>query len=460
MRQEYISSLGILDKINELVPYENFKLKEKIDVIIHDHNFLCHCGKLSKFGSEYCSLSCRNKDKKIRKKIGEKNRENKVSRAAKMKETLLEKYGVTAVQSIPTAKEKTKQKKEIYYKNVIEQTFSKYGVNLEIMSDTKFLEPICKEVSLNTISNKFFNNMPNMTIKRHFDRIGFDYNPLSNSSLGERNLGNWIKSLGFVIETTNRSIIKPKELDIYIPMKKLAIEFNGVYYHSTVKVNKEYHKNKLDMCEKEGVKLIQIFEDEWYFKEPIVKSLLKSKLGLIENKIYARNCTFKKVSKKEADGFLNDNHMQGKAIGTTYGLYYKEKLVCVMTVGKSRYYKEKHEIIRFCSILETIIVGGFTKLLSNVKRELNVQEFYTYADLRYSDGSTYEKNGKYIKTTEPGYFWCKGNSVKRISRYQTQKSKLKDFLKEKFDPSLTEKENMENAGYEKVYDCGHKLYVV
>jgi hypothetical protein len=77
-----------------------------------------------------------------------------------------------------------------------------------------------------------------------------------------------------------------------------------------------------------------------------------------------------------------------------------------------------------------------------------------------SDKKIDARKCRFVKETTPGYFWFHSSSVKRISRYQTQKRKLKKLLGVKFDAALTEEENMVNAGYMKIYDAGHKLYVI
>lgn len=458
MRQEYIKSAGLLDFILEEVPYDNFKLSEKIDVLIHNHTALCHCGKLSKFNSKFCSLICRNKSPDIRKSISEKNKKNKVSRANKMKQTLFEKYGMTAVQSIPEAQAKTKIEKQKYYDTVNRETFESRGLDYDMFCDPNYLSSlVTSSISLHTLSSKHFKDMPVTTIVRHYNKIGVECPKEKSGSAGEKHLFDWITNeLKFEALSNDRQIIKPKELDIYIPSKKIAIEFNGVFYH---KNDKNYHLNKTVACEQQGIQLIHIFEDEWYFKEEIVKSIIKAKLGRSTNKIYARKCTIQRVSNKEAKEFLEKTHIQGQINGKHFGLFCNGKLVSIMTVGKCRYYLG-YEILRFSSQLDTIVVGAFNKLLKYVKKEIEVNKLYTYADLRYSTGSTYSKFGVFVKQSEPGYFWCRTSTVKRYSRYQTQKHKLKDFLKEKYDPNLTENANMIAAGYEKIYDCGQRLYLV
>ena len=248
MHASYLEKQGLLEIINQQVP-NNFKIKEKIDVILKGTYDKCYCGELAKADSKWCSLTCRNKDTEIRKAIGEKNSENKVSRSEKMKETLFERYGVTAVQEIPGVKSRTKTTKQKTYDKWISETFIKYNLDQIKLSDKEYLNSICKKSCYSEISEKYFNNMPIMTVFRHFERIGF--NPdfgKNNTSKGEREVADFIKSLGFNVIQQDRKLLKPYEIDILVPEKSYGIEFNGLYYHNNDKmrhINKTLKEKKL-----------------------------------------------------------------------------------------------------------------------------------------------------------------------------------------------------------------------
>lgn len=452
MRQSYIETCGLLPLINLCVT-ESFSLKEKIDVILNDHNEQCYCGNRLKFNKQFCSVTCRNKDQTTKTEIGRKNSLNKVTRAAKMKQTLIERYNVDSVQKIPSAKEKTKASKQQYYESVLRDTFERYKLSYDDFLDKDHLEIIAKDTCLSHLSEKQFNGMHPMTVWRHYERVGASLGIGKTSSAGEREINNWVQSLGFETISNDRTMIKPKELDILIPSMKTAIEFNGLFYHKDLK---SYHKDKFDLCYTAGLTLLQFFEDEWYYKENIVKSIIKSKLQLNET-VHARKCKIALISSKQALAFLDDNHLQGKINGRHYGLSYNDEIVSLMTVGKCRYYNGM-EILRFANKCNINVVGGFTKLLKHAKANEKITTIYSYADMRISTGKTYEMFGKFVKETEPGYFWLKNN--KRISRYATQKHKLSKVLGDNFDPTLTENDNMLNNNYSKIYDCGHRLYLL
>lgn len=467
MHKKYLESIGILSFIENSIPYEDFKIKEKIDIIISGWNNTCYCGRLSKFESKWCSIRCRNRDPEIRKSIADKNSSNKVSRAEAMKNTLLERYGVDSIQKIPSVQAKTKIKKNSYYNKVIEDTFNRYGLDKSLLSDHEYLRSICNNKSAFEVMRENFNNIPYTTMIRHFERIGFDPKfKDGSSSHGEKELYNWIVSIipNEEIITNGRKLLDGKELDIFIPNKKLAIEYNGLYWHSESKISskgndgKLYHYDKFILAKSKGVQLLQFFEDEWETKKDIVKSIIKSKLGLFDKILYARKCSICYVENKVAYQFLEENHLQGKISGKHLGLFFDGELVSMITVGKSRFKSDIYELYRFVSKSGIRVIGGLSRLIKKIKIDIGCNTIDTYADMRYSDGKSYKTIGKYIGKSDPGYYWTKKKL--RLNRFSTQKHKLKDLLGSEFNPSESESQNMERCGWYKIYDCGNLVFSI
>jgi len=281
----------------------------------------------------------------------------------------------------------------------------------------------------------------------------------ATSSAAEFEIVEFLNSIGINSIQHSRSIIPPLELDIFVPDFNVAIEYNGIYWHSFGNLEEEdkySHCCKLDRCKKLGVRLIQIFENEWIYKKDIVKSMLVYFFNKSNNKIYARNCDIKEISTSQYKKFTDANHMQGyRAAAARYGLFDGDELVAIGSFNKygSRDY---WEVIRFANKLNHHVVGGFSKILKHFIRNDKPSKIVTYADRRYSDGSLYNKCGfKYISTTDPNYYYVNGLEVN--SRQKFQKHKLKDKLRE-FDKNLTEAENMFNNGYRRLWDAGNLKY--
>jgi predicted RNA-binding Zn-ribbon protein involved in translation (DUF1610 family) len=257
----------------------------------------------------------------------------------------------------------------------------------------------------------------------------------------------------------DRETIKPNELDIYIPSKNIAIEFNGLYWHSydelESKKEKFKHHNKSSICYDKGIQLIQIFEDEWLFKKEIVKSILNAKLG-INNKIFARKCFIKELTSNEFNEFCNNNHIQGKLNSVIkLGLIHENRLVCV--IGFNKHCEYDYECTRFCNELNINIVGGASRLFKYFLNKWKPNSVLSFADRRYSNGGLYKQLGfKLINVTSPGYFYTKG--LNRLSRQKFQKHKLEKKL-ENFNWGLSESQNMFNNGYRRLWDAGHWKFV-
>ena len=274
----------------------------------------------------------------------------------------------------------------------------------------------------------------------------------------------------YTVELSNRSILSGKELDIYVPEIKTAIEFNGIYYHSEIhgNKNKTYHQQKSNLCQKLGIRLIHVFEDEWVEKIDIVKSRIASVLRLKNLKtIFARNCKISIIPTSLCNKFLNENHIQGDDRSSIrLGLYYEDELVSVMTFGSLRRslgytknVKGSFEMYRFCVKKYHHVPGAANKLISFFIKNYQPKSIVTYADRRWSDGNLYKTiNFKYIGTTSPNYWYIDKSHKKRYHRFNFRKNILNKKI-ENFDPSLTEWQNMQLNGYDRIWDCGHLKFL-
>lgn len=283
----------------------------------------------------------------------------------------------------------------------------------------------------------------------------------SSKSRKEQEFFEYIKSIysGKIIRNT-RKILKGKELDIYLPEKHLAFEFNGTYWHSTeclvnykqypMSFAKKLHQQKSIQCNRLGIRLIHIFEYEWVYNSEKIKALIRSALGIFEKKIYARKCQVKEITSKEYEDFLYLYHLQGPVKSSTrFGLFYQDELIAVIGFGQSRFKKGELELHRYCVKSDYQIIGGFSKLI----KHSDFNHFISYIDLSHYSGLGYKKIGfKLISLTAPSY--CYATTLGYLSRMQCQKHKLAKLLK-KFDPALSESENMAMNNYFKVYDAGN-----
>ena len=297
-----------------------------------------------------------------------------------------------------------------------------------------------------------------------FDEGYYDTFINTNSSTGEENLASWIKDLNVGPIERHERILNGLETDIHIEQHKIAIEYHGEYYHNFEFRGKDYHKQKADIALNKGINLIQVFESEWYHKQEIVKSIIKSKLGIISNRINARSCTIKQIDSKAKNEFLTRNHIQGAdRSAVALGLYYIDELVSCMTFGRGYNQKDKQtELVRFCNKLDTTVVGGASKLLKAFIRQFTPVKIFTYADRRFANSSKFYETIGFAKCgqTVPNYFYFKSSMpqyMNLIHRYNFAKHLLPRKLKH-YDSSQTEYQNMKHNGYLKIYDAGSFRY--
>lgn len=264
-------------------------------------------------------------------------------------------------------------------------------------------------------------------------------------SKGEKEMANWLSEKIEVLEN-DRTLLNGKELDVYIPEKKVAIEYDGLYWHSSQCKEKNYHYEKFDECRKLGVRLIHVFEDEWRDKPEIVKSLILSAIGIYEKKYFARKCTVKEIEKSIAKEFLEANHINGYVnCSKAYGLFNGTELLQVITIGLNRFSKEKKlELLRMATKLNTQVVGGFSKLM----KDAGITEIESYVDNRLFNASGYISSGWTILGETPiSYYYT--DFVDRFNRMKFQKAKLPQVAE-----NDTEEMRANALGYYRIYDCG------
>lgn len=281
----------------------------------------------------------------------------------------------------------------------------------------------------------------------------------STSSRGEKEIFEFLINNGLKAEDiiqhyrTKNSKNNIFELDLYIPSKKIAIEFNGVYYHSEKFLNKNYHYDKYKSCQNLGIQLIQIWEDDWNFSKSIIKDMLLHKLGIsYKKRIYARQTKIKELSYQEASTFLNENHIQKSVKASLYlGLMNNNKIVAVIAFKKENNNKT-FNIVRYAT--SDNVIGGFTKLLSYLEKHYDFEDFITFSDNCLSNGNLY-KNSGFIQDYEipPDYMYLiKGQ--RREHKFKYRKNKFKN------DPNLLFKEEMAERDLAilnnmlRIYDAG------
>ncbi len=360
--------------------------------------------------------------------------------------------------------ESEKNSKKMYNFKQLSEIFNKDDKTISVVVrilDIKFYKSITREY---LIDDDGF-----LTLQDYFSKT-----EISGSSYFEKEVTEFVKSIypNKIIEN-DRKIIKPKELDIYIPNKNVAIECDGLYWHSTEQLTskgqfifssdeKKHYKNKqlikTLLCEEKGIRLIHIFEDEWNTKKEICKSIIASSLGIYKQKIFARKCEVKEINLEDWKKFLHENHIQDYTFAEyRLGLYYKDELVQGIGITKSNHKQGEIELNRMVTKLNTQVIGGFSKLMNNSIKMWNFSKIYSYISRRLFDGKGYyASNFKIVKINEPTYFYVKHGQ--RFPRYNFMKNKIKKMYNmgelSYWNENETEELIMNKNQFGKLYDCG------
>lgn len=256
------------------------------------------------------------------------------------------------------------------------------------------------------VDDRFRNNCPSCRANNYISKA-------------EHAIAQFLMQKGIAVKQSERSLLRKMELDIYLPEHNMAIEFNGVYWHSEAAgKNKTYHYDKFLAAKNAGIQLIQIWEDEWNRNPEQIKVMLLHKLGKSKReKVYARNTVALSLAKDETVPFLQQNHIQGYASGSYY-LGLRDKFSCdtiaVMVLTEEA--GNTLNIIRYATSKK--VLGGFTKLLSYAEKEYSPDCFITSSDNCVSDGALYASNGFIIdKEIGPDYMYVVQSQRKHKSDY-------------------------------------------
>ena len=281
-------------------------------------------------------------------------------------------------------------------------------------------------------------------------------NPIQkNYSIAEKELLDYVSSIysGTIIEN-DRSVIAPYELDIYLPELHLAIEYNGLYWHSDEMRPNNYHRMKSDLCKKAGVHLIYVFEDDWVNKQSIIKSVISNFINnTVNRRIYARKCEVRAISDKTLiNNFLVSNHLLGRTTFISYcaGLYYNDELVSLITMHLLKKAERKWELNRYAIKNGVTIIGGAERLLKHIIQVIDYSSIITYNDNSIFRGLVYKRLGfQYVRTNAPNYMFIQGDCLERFPKQTIRKWNVG-----------YSREMEQQLGLHRVYNAGNDVYIL
>lgn len=164
------------------------------------------------------------------------------------------------------------------------------------------------------------------TIAKFLNNYGFEFSQISSYEQELMNL------LPPDFKHNDRTVLNGKELDFYSETRKIAIEFNGMLYHSEkFGRDKFYHLSKSKECYEKGIYLIHIFEDDWLKNKIKIKQFLNN-IIYNENNFNIENTKIKKISKIDALNFGKENIINFNDVFDIAYAIYDNDLKCVLTI--------------------------------------------------------------------------------------------------------------------------------
>lgn len=423
--------------------------------------------------------SSSNKETKLSEDYKEKLKQNNIEKTGyscclkdpktieKIKQTNLKKYGYSSVLSSPEHIKKGKQTRLEKYgnekytnKEKIKQTnLRKYGYenpvqNPEIIK--KILKTkedrgyITRPKGLSWEDYAESLNVPRTSMQSFINDNGGQWTEELEKqflSLYNNNVSNIenivISNMQLTRYNSSVNSIGPKYRPDFILNNDTYLNADGLYWHSDkVKEDKYYHFNMRKQFEDNNLMIFQFRADEIEFKLDIVKSIVNNKIGL-SSKIYARQCSIKEVNNNEACVFLQNNHLMGKINAKHIGLYFNDELVTLLSYKN---YKNALDISRFCHKLNITVVGGMSKLIKYIERNIKPSEITCWIDLRYGTGK-HMKNIGFIRSHDV-LSWKWTDFKHTYNRRYCMATK-----------ELTEQQNAELKKICKIYDAGQRLFI-
>jgi possible homing endonuclease len=374
----------------------------------------------------------------IKQRIVESNRKNlgvdypmqSEEVMAKTRATSLEKYGT----EYPNQSDIVKSRIEA-------TTLEHYGVNR-----------VCK---LDEFKQK--------VIETNRERYGVDYTCLVFSGKYKGNDSSYNRSFAKLLDDIGISYEREFLLERYsydFKVGNTLIEINPTATHNTHfnpygknRIDINYHKSKSNLAMCNGYSVIHVFD--WDNIDKVVQ-LLRDR-----ETVYARKCDVRLINDVDTNKYLDTYHLQGTCRGQKIrlGLYYDNKLVSLMTFGKSRFNKScEYELLRYCSHYN--VIGGAEKLFKYFVDNYKPNSIVSYCDTSKFSGKVYDILGfKYVKTNSPRKHWYSRKEKRHITDGLLLSHGYDRLFKENHGKGTSNEELILARGYLPVYDCGQSTYI-
>ncbi len=457
------------DMLFEMIVENNISLSERIYLFqnnLIEKPYCANCTNKVKFRKfylgyrKYCCKSCAATDTHKNPKIKENRIKNMHNACVEKRLEISNKISTTKLSKSNIENEIINKKREntnieIYgEKNVsqVKEIKEKIGLNSSIEKKKGYTKKI---INLIISLGYIFNSMDDKTINLHCNECDKDFVifkyllhqrkrknnticTICNKTDGKSDFENKIHN--FIKNNCNLEILqgyrkfRKYEIDIYIPELKLGFECDGLFWHCEKYRDENYHIDKLNFFKEKGIRIINIWEDDWKLNENIIKNIILFALNKINNIVPFEQCIIKIIDDKNANEFLHENSLtKCQKYDIKIGLYYNNKLIYIMCFNKIE--KDIYILTEYCSMLNIIIDNVFPNIIQYFLYNYNVNKIISYIDLSYNDGNDISKNGfnliNYVKPNS--FYFHKDIGIRNVN---TNLSK----------------------GYYRIWNCGYSLY--
>jgi predicted nucleic acid-binding Zn ribbon protein len=255
------------------------------------------------------------------------------------------------------------------------------------------------------------------------------------------------ESLGCTVKENDRTVIKPYEIDLWLPEHDIGIEINGVYWHHDGTAAPALVKKS-----KMLPGLLHFWDFEINKKLSLVQNVISTRTGKLKRKIPVSACEIQVLDQFTAESFLNKNDLAGfKAADLHVSVLYNQEIV---HVASFRVKDSSISLVSFCSVLDTDVQGVLAELAEWTCRTYKLP-VRGRADLRFSDGSEFSNAGfKALHALDPDYFYTRNRHVLKSS----DAAGIARVLGKISTSTSSEDQAMFEHGWLKCSDAGSVLY--
>lgn len=275
------------------------------------------------------------------------------------------------------------------------------------------------------------------------------------ASKAERNLVEYIETLGVTVNTQVRGLVQNRVSDVYIPESNTIIEFNGVYWHSDKFIEKTMHEDRFAAARCAGITLVTVWEDDWTHKREAVESRIKY---YVKGHDETGQCTPTGINKLEASEFFEKYHVYADLPDDRliYGLKYNSNIVSAVScsVNDATLTVENFvSTVMSAKWFDTLLCHA----LENVCATNSIEKVQIIVNNDMPEDYVLQENGFVIDTHVPAEYTYLIRS-RRVTEVDISKEIFEKLPSLKYDANLSTKELIDLNGLKKIWDSGRTIW--